>query len=240
MNVPIKIVFSSCSIIANLTEYFNSCIPDVAKLKRISISRVGGIYRCYLPRQLQKNEQEILAYLQQQSKCGDFLQFEVVLSSSGYLDFCLYNSSLTFWLNKLPTYLPHLVYHYSVQEEIDFFLHYVHARCHAIVRLAKQERFVEDNFYLTEVDWCELDSTWERRFFWQLLEMTESSTIGQKNLLKIAQATLDVERHCRIWGDIYKINSLLAQKRLLLFVLASCILNESAKKIFQQELLTIL
>jgi hypothetical protein len=227
MILLVKIPFSTCSLIGNLKNYFESFIPEVSQ---VSFSRVEQNYRSYF-----LIEKEIFVYLQQQIDCKDYLEFEVISSTLGYIDFKLSDRSFVLWLNQLPRYLSQLTYNCSNQEEMDFFLHYVHARCHALLRLAKQEKIIPDDFDLTEVDWTVLDSIWEKQFFWQLLDLPEYP-IDQKRLLKIAQSTLDVERYCRIWEK----NHNLSKTRLFLFLLSSLILNQSARVLFQQELLTSL
>jgi len=224
----VKIPFSALSIPANLTEHYLQVIPGLSQFFRIKQN-----YRSYLPLQLRKAEiirDLLLANVQE-----NFLEFEVKLSSLGYVDFTLTEHSLGLWLDYLSKNISQLQVNFQAQEEPDFLLHYTYARCCSLLRLGKQERIIKDDFYTQKISWLELTTIWEKAFFWQLLELSEKQ-ITHSSLLKLAEVTMEVERYCRIWGEVQKKYPTLAKARLALFALSGDLLAYLVQQHFQIEL----
>ena len=235
-NNLLRVDFINCSVISNISKHYLKYIPEITKETKILFSRHELTYRSFLPLQLNKNENEIIDYLQKINKPQLHLEFMVNNNSSGYLDLILSDYSFNLWLNNLPEKIIELEIS-ALNEEPNFILHYTHARCQSLLRLGIEEKIIKKEFYFTQRDWLQLNSIWEKKLFWQLLEITDNH-IDHNSLLKLAQAIINFERNCRIWGDVKKNNLQITINRLALVAFASYILNFIAKNLFAQELLS--
>ena len=235
-NNLVEVKFIDCSIMSNLFRQIHTNIPNVDSKIKVSFTRRQLSYRTFLPRQLNVDEKDILCYLQKSNTTSPSLNFKVNNDSLGYLDFILNGHSFNLWLNNLPEKIKQLEI-IPLNEEPNFILHYTHARCQSLLRLGIEEKIIKKEFYFTQRDWLQLNSIWEKKLFWQLLEITDNH-IDHNSLLKLAQAIINFERNCRIWGDVKKNNLQITINRLALVAFASYILNFIAKNLFAQELLS--
>ena len=233
-NNLLRVDFINCSVISNISKHYLKYIPEITKETKILFSRHELTYRSFLPLQLNKNENEIIDYLQKINKPQLHLEFMVNNNSSGYLDLILSDYSFNLWLNNLPEKIIELEIS-ALNEEPNFILHYTHARCQSLLRLGIEEKIIKKELDLTQRDWLQLNSNWEKKLLWQLLEITDNF-IDHNSLLRFAEVILEYERNCQIWGDIKKNQPSLSVNRLAIIALASFILNFLVKKVFQIEL----
>jgi hypothetical protein len=154
------------------------------------------------------------------------LKFAVRVQSSGWIDFYLSNEATALWLEKATSIFPQQP-ELSTCLKIDrdfFFLHYVYARCIALLRLAARERLItlkDENF--NDLAWCIATPSpilWldenleillthpsERRLLTQLLTANDILTIDEpQQWLKISyslgEVMLSFDADCRIWGEV--------------------------------------
>jgi len=233
-NNLVEVKFIDCSIMSNLFRQIHTNIPNVDSKIKVSFTRRQLSYRTFLPRQLNVNEKDILCYLQKSNTTSPSLNFKVNNDSLGYLDFILNGHSFNLWLNNLPEKIKQLEI-IPLNEEPNFILHYTHARCQSLLRLGIEEKIIKKELDLTQRDWLQLNSNWEKKLLWQLLEITDNF-IDHNSLLRFAEVILEYERNCQIWGDIKKNQPSLSVNRLAIIALASFILNFLVKKVFQIEL----
>jgi hypothetical protein len=67
-NNLLRVDFINCSVISNISKHYLKYIPEITKETKILFSRHELTYRSFLPLQLNKNENEIIDYLQKINK----------------------------------------------------------------------------------------------------------------------------------------------------------------------------
>ena len=236
-----QVSLSNLSIATILRKHILLSLSSQLSISRLSFSRLKQNYRCYFALELNRDprsQEEVFRQLLTPKQGEPSLEFLLKLTSSNCLDFLLCDHSLVLWLNYLLSNFSELQVKINSQEQPDFFLHYVHARCCSLLRLGEQEGLIKQDFSRwSQVSWSYLTSSQEKIFFWQLLELSEIE-ITHSSLRKLAQATLDVERYCRIWGDVQKDNPNLSKTRLALFALSRDLLAYLVRTQFEVDLWT--
>lgn len=174
---------------------------------------------------------------------GAAIAFAVEVREQGWLDFSLREGTLAVWLERLPQEwdrLP-LSRHLPAPPRVgDWFpVQYAHARCCSLLRLGHRLGLVQlRDPALNDptwqwlaphpIPWRHSDSgaaplrlvhPRERQLLHQLLDVAEQwqqadADRGFKLACRFSQAVLEVDRHCRIFGEIARENPQLAQARL--------------------------
>jgi hypothetical protein len=151
------------------------------------------------------------------------LKFAVRVESPGWIDFYLSNAATVLWLEQATSIFPQqpeLLPRFKIDRDL-FFLHYVYARCIALLRLAARERLItlkDENF--NDLAWCIatpnpipwnyekwLTHPSERWLLTQLLAANDILTLDEpEKWLEVAyslgEAMLAFDADCRIWGEI--------------------------------------
>lgn len=168
---------------------------------------------------------------------AEFLEFQVKLVSPGWLEFQM--SHPLAWLNFVVHHPPQSRRCKLDQEHDLFSAQYAHARCCSLLRLARRQNLIEfnDNFLrsgqggirsigfnanIASQTMAEsLPDLTERKLLAMLMTVVDtrdslSPEEATQHLQALGQGLLDLDAHCRIWGEVQTNNPQWVQARLVL------------------------
>lgn len=208
------------------------------------------VYRCSLALQLASQlqlpaiaiAQTLIAHL----SANQSLEFTLELREKGVIDCVLCDRSLVVWLDQFPQIFLSFFNSLSTanfqENGINLFpLQYTHARCCALLRLGDIDGLIEFNTqHLNQpigswkapnpIPWIFLDGIYEYRLIGQILNVVDDiEEVAPNHHVTLAnqlcQALWELERCCRIWGEVKQKTPKLAQARLGLVALTQLVLR---------------
>lgn len=234
-----------------LSEKFHLAKTEISlyRLKNNSVIVYRSAIAFQLSRHLSRSpldiSQEILSKLMPRRS-----QLKGEVTPPGFLDFGISDRYLSQWLQSLIAAQNEISFPSNVPQtqkgKRDFFeLQYAHARSCSLLRFGDRQGLIQRNAagkWITPstIPWLNTDfdparlrlkHPAEQDLIAELLTIIDSlSSASREDWEKFAtglgKAVLDVERHCRIWGEVAQDSPELVQARLGLIAIAQFLLRE--------------
>jgi hypothetical protein len=217
---------------------------------RSKLTTAGLFYRSPLALQIAQGKRseaiafatQLLPYLPAEGELG----IQVVLTPQGFLDFSFPCSSLSLYLENLPSVLtPYLSNLEGYFTPYPFLWRYVSQRCTNLLHLADREKLIhlsQGDFPCliavpNSIPWSGQEALWsehpqQRELIEKLIVTIDNlpNSTPEKLFPPLVQALLNLERHCRIFGEIALTHRELVQTRLGLLSLGQSLLTWYLKK----------